>query len=214
MNDNSFDAQLAQAELAISNALTNAPILNLLKTRNYDEAKLQIGAALVDHAKKLNEKQKKEYGEQYAATDEMHRLRDECHSVYIDHISLARVVFKNDRGAQEQLGLRGKRKRTFPGWVAQTNLFYSNALENPELLEKLAELNITEEELSEGKALANAVNEAWSKQKKERGEAQHITEKRDEVIEKLDDWYGDFIEVARVTLSKEPQLLEILGIKS
>ncbi|NEP46299.1 MAG: hypothetical protein F6K35_46720, partial [Okeania sp. SIO2H7] len=49
-------------------------------------------------------------------------------------------------------------------------------------------------------------------QEKEKGEAQQATKTRDEALDALDDWLGDFLAIAEVALADKPQLLEALGV--
>ena len=43
-------------------------------------------------------------------------------------------------------------------------------------------------------------------------EAQAATEKRDKALDALQEWLSDYLEIAKVGLEPEPQLLEALGV--
>jgi hypothetical protein len=44
------------------------------------------------------------------------------------------------------------------------------------------------------------------------GEAQDATLRRDRAADALQEWYSDFIAIARIALEDNPQYLEMLGI--
>ena len=68
MRNQSIDSKLLFTQNAISNAQTNAEIKGALMLFGYDEVRVQEGEAMYTKAADLQTQQKKEYGEQYAAT--------------------------------------------------------------------------------------------------------------------------------------------------
>jgi hypothetical protein len=108
--------------------------------------------------------------------------------------------------------LAGERKESQSGLLAQLNQFYTNLSGNTEWLEKMAGYGITAEKLAAAKALALEAEEALNRQKVEMGEAQDATLRRDRAADTLQEWYSDFIAIARIALEDNPQYLEMLGI--
>lgn len=51
-----------------------------------------------------------------------------------------------------------------------------------------------------------------NQQLKEKGEAQSATEARDTAFDALQEWVRDFINIARIALEDQKQLLEVLGV--
>ena len=82
MNDHSLDGKLLFAQNAIANALNNDSIKSALAVFGYDDVKLQEGQTLYEKAASLHEKQKKEYGDQYAATDVLNVAKAEVNKIY------------------------------------------------------------------------------------------------------------------------------------
>lgn len=120
--------------------------------------------------------------------------------------------FKNNKGVWQELGLTGKRRDNFSGWLLQANQFYNNALANPEILNKFATVNVTQESLTAGKALVDAAEQANQTQEKEKGEAQNATKTRDAALDDLEVWIEDLKGFSRIALEGKPQLLESLGL--
>lgn len=207
-----IEETLSSSNLLIENILNNQEILSALSVFGYDETKLNEGKALYQTALDLYNEQKREYGEQYAATDAFRAAFEEAYEKYIYYVKIARLVFKNNKGVWQELGLTGKRKDNFSGWLLQANQFYNNALANPEILNKFATVNVTQESLTAGKALVDAAEQANQTQEKEKGEAQNATKTRDAALDDLEVWIEDLKGFSRIALEGKPQLLESLGL--
>ena len=120
---------LTTTETALTNA-TGTDILPLLVTRGYTA--IIINGKLADAValRLLDEKQRKEYGDQYDATEKYNTKRTALNEDYADHIALARIAFKDDISAQTALGLKGKRKESVSGFSSQGLLFYNGIIAN------------------------------------------------------------------------------------
>lgn len=212
MKTQTIDAKLLFAQNAIQNALNTEAIKTVLAEFGYDEAKLNEGLALCATATDLHQKQKKEYGDQFAATDGLHIARATANKPYMRHVKLARVALKKDRGAYESLQLSGGRKTSNSGWLQQAKTFYANALSSPEILEKLTPLSMNEQVLQTAQQQVIDVEGKYNSQLKEKGEAQAATQVRDDAFEVLQEWMHDFMTIARIALEDQTQLLEVLGV--
>jgi hypothetical protein len=209
----SLESILDRARIAIENSLNNPTIQTYLSEYGYSKEKLQSGQQLYQTALDLQQKQRREFGEQIEATAERDQLWDIAHATYMKFVKIARVAYKNNTGIATQLGINGNRKESFSGWLLDANQFYSNTLGNDSILKTLAEYGITPTKLEAGKAEVQAVSAANLAQDKEKGEAQEATQKRDAALDALSDWMSDFVAIARIALEPEAQLLESIGIK-
>jgi hypothetical protein len=207
-----LESILDRARISIENALNNPTVQNYLNDYGYGKEKLQAGRQLYQTALDLQQKQRREYGEQIEATSERDKLWDIAHSTYMRFVKIARVAYKNNSGIATQLGINGNRKESFSGWLLDANQFYINTLGNDRILKVLAEYGITPAKLESGKTEVQALSAANLVQEKEKGESQEATQKRDDALDALSDWMGDFVAIARIALETEAQLLESLGI--
>lgn len=212
MLNQTIDSKLLFASSSINNALNNEAIQALLETFGYNSEVLNVGKELYTKTESLHTKQKKEYGEQYAATDKLNEVLALANHRYMQDLKVARIGLKGNRAAREAMLLGGRRKESLSGWLKQTHAFYTNALELPEVLSAMARFNRTKEHLEEGQAMVNAVEQAYAVQLKEKGEAQNATPVRDDAFDDLQEWMSDFVGIARIALEAQPQYLEILGI--
>ncbi len=208
----SIQDYLLSTNVALENALTDTEILGLLSEYGYDAAKINTGKVLYNSAQDKFQQQKTEYGEQYAASEEMQTKWDAANAVYMKHVKVGRVALQSDYGAFLKLGLQGVRKRTLSGWLVQARQFYSNALTDTNIQNELAAFGISLVKLQYGQQLADEVENANSSHKREKGEAQQATLDRDRAMDVLEDWMSDFIAIARIALENRPQLLEKMGV--
>lgn len=205
-------AYLAASKTALKNAAL-PDIATKLAGIGYTAAEIAQKLQDIETLEALNENQKKEYGEQYAATDNLENTIASLTSTYMSHLTFARVVFKKDAGAQTALGLTGDRKRTFSGLKAQALLLYNGVLKSAAYKAALATRGITEAQLLAQQAGFNSLDDLKADQKKETGEAQTATKLRDAAYDVFEDWMSDFKTLAIEALSDSPQLREQLGWK-
>lgn len=207
-----IDSFLENARIAIENALNNETILTALSEWGYPREKLEVGKTLYETAASAQRQQKKEYGEQVGATDTLDRTRTTAQKTYARLTKVARAVLSDNPGALRELDLNGRRKQSLAGWLAQADQFYQQTLANPAILEALGEYGVTTAKLEAGRAQLEAIRAAKTVQEMEKGEAQRATQVRDTALEELNIWLDRYLQIARVALEDDPQLLEALGI--
>jgi hypothetical protein len=212
MKNNTIDATLLNARVAIENAQQDANVSAALSTFGYGAEKISEGLQLLTTAETLHQQQKQEYGEQFAATDTLDIALNTADKNYMRYVKLSRVILKNDRGAWQALQLAGRRQRTYSGWIKQAKVYYTNAMDDGAIKSKLATLNIGVPQLKSGLKEVEKVEKLLSTQMREKGEAQNATVQRDEALEALMEYISDFNSVAKIALENDPQYLEALGI--
>ena len=209
-----IDSFLLKAKIAIENGMSNAEIAGIMKEFGYTSEKMAEGNTLLIKANELNIKQKKEYGEQYAATDAVNNRYNQINTSYMKHIKLARLVFKDERDKFKGLELSGERKRSLSGWISQAKQFYTGMLSEEGNITGISKYGITKEKLEAGLTAVEELESLKVKQEKESGEAQQATVERDNCFDELNEWIGEFRTVARIALEDKPQYLEMIGIKA
>ena len=212
MNSNTIDGALLFAQNAISYSLNQPLLKSLLEEYGYTAERIQEGESLNNSASEANKVHKKEYGEQYEATYELNETKVKAGKVYMKHLKVARIALGNDPGPVNALQLAGARSRTLSGWLSQVKAFYSNALNDPSILEALGKYMITEEKLKTGQDAVFETEQKFNKRLKEKGEDQNATKVRDKAMDELDKWISEFTGIARIALEENPQYLEMLGI--
>ncbi len=196
-------------------ALINAQLVDI-------EPKMAVrGILKVDVKAKLQDVQalralvvqhKKEYGEQYKATEDYDNARNAVHEDYMDDLAMARLAFEKDTVAKTALELRGSRKASKGGYAGQGFAFYDNALKDPAYVAALGKKGISLADLQARQAAFGNLKTLSAAQQKETGEAQAATVARDAMHDALAAWMTAFYVTARVALRKFPQLMEKVGI--
>lgn len=125
------------------------------------------------------------------ATDALNEALAEAKVVYMRHLKIARVVFRENENAREQLALAGRRGRVLSDWIVQVRQFYTNVLGDEEIRAALAEFGITAEALTAGLALVNEVEAANARQERKKGAAQAATRARNDALDALTEWDQD-----------------------
>ena len=205
----SIDKEIIERQNALENALNHPEIQRLLKRVSYDKKELLQGKALNEAVRMSQTIKRDEYGSQASSTDLLLGNLKETKEVYRDHIILARLAFKGNRGMNTVLELSGGRKRSTDAWLAQAANFYEKI---DEIAGPMAKYGVTPEGLQQAKAMVEAITTARQQQQQRKGDAQNTTQQRDAARRAMNKWMVDFRAAARVALKDKPQLLEALGM--
>lgn len=206
-----ISARLGKIKLTLDNA-TADDVQAVISKNGYDEAEIKTAMDMYEDTYDKHEAQKKEYGEQFAATDEFNGAREKANKEYKKNLGIARVVFKNDRQVKETLMLDGLRQKNYTGWFEQVRVFYKNALDIASIKTALVKRGVTEAVLQNGWKLAEEANEANAKQQKETSEAVKATATRDASLDLLEDWFSDFSNICYAEMEDYPELIRKLGL--
>jgi hypothetical protein len=195
--------------------VSNSPEIQTKMTAfGYTPEKIAQGQSLLDKAKRLTTAQVGNYGDQYAASDEVDRLWSEKYAISMVTVKVIRVAFKDRPDLLVKFRVTGPRKRSLSGWLNDVRIMYDNILETPEALTVLAQYGYSPERLATERDAVNEVEALHSKRLGEKSEAQQSTVERDKAIDELCNWFSDFRAIARIALYDAPQQLEALGVKA
>jgi hypothetical protein len=198
--------------MALTNALAQEDIKAALAELGFTEARLNEGLALYQAADTLYQKQKREYTDQYLASEALQQAWDEAQIAFRKYATAAKLALMEQATLKNSIGLHSGRKFTLPEWITLTRTFYGTALQSPAILERFAVYAVTVEKLQAGLQLVDKVEELKGKREIEKAEAQQVTRDRDEAFAQLDRYMYQFTKVARVVLDDKPKHLEKIGI--
>lgn len=208
----SIDSYLQQVRLGIENAQAVPEIAAALAVYGYGADRFITGSALLSTAESLEAVQKKEYGEQYKATEALRAAWDAADKVYSTHRKLTKLALRDDKKMLATMLADQAKARTLSAWLKQAMVFYENALSQPEVLAALAIYNITAEMLTAGQTAVLAIVPLEAAQEREKMDAQKATKSRNAALDELDYWYTEFRDLARIALAEDQQRLEALGL--
>lgn len=211
--DLTIDERLGWSRTALGTVRENADLQEKLSAVGYTPEVITGGLVIVGDTEELNDRQKKEYGDQYTAQDAFMQEWKNSYDQYMVTLRLARIALKGNRDAEASMHLAGPRIRTFHNWVGkQARPFYNNAVNDADIMDALRRLCIDKKRL---KLELQSIEQAQSllgRRDDEAGEAQAATMARDNKMDEVDSWIGDFREVARIAFRDNPQWLERIGI--
>ena len=205
----SIDQKVMERQHALDNAINHPGIQQKLNRVSYDRRTLLKGRALNEQVRMFQLAKNDAYGTQAACTDTLQAHQAETQQGYQEHVTLARLAFKHDRGMQIKLGVVGPRKRAKDAWLAQAITFYAQI---NEMAAALGGYGVSRDVLEQSKAMVEALVNMRQQQLRCKAEAQDATEKRDAALREMEAWMRDFRAAARVALKDSPQWLEMLGI--
>jgi hypothetical protein len=159
----------------------------------------------------LSDKQKKEYQEESLAYDNYYALKSECKSIAKRNFRLVKLGSRADGDLQNRLKLFTPKALGIKEWIMQTADFY-NRVNEATFLASLAKYKITAESLNCDITQLTSLNTLRNEAMSEKGQAQEATRVRNEKMEELEDFCLELKTIALISLEKQPQLLEMLGI--
>lgn len=207
-----FDTYYGNRNTALTNA-SDAEVEPLLTAAGYPPATIAAKLIELEALKKLNDIQKKEYGEQYQATKKFNDLANSLDPTYLKHVKYGKLIFEDDKTAIKVMGLDGRRKQAEMAYCNQALDFYENGLTDATYKAALNARGITDAQLTAGKTGYTNLKAMIPVKTKETGEAQQATSERDDAWETFDEWFVKFKKYATLALSTTPQLREKLGWK-
>ena len=202
---------LEQFRVSLENVENQPEIALAMAEIGYDATVIAEGNTLLTETRQsfdLNKTEDDETSEAYAEFD---MLKGSLEDTYSKHRKKAKIIFRNDIETKDKLVILESLPKAYTNWLEVVRKFYSVALNDAEIQDKLLRLNISLDELTTANSLIADLEAARAEYLREKGESQNATKAKDEAFAKMDNWMSDFYAVAKIALEDKPQLLESLG---
>ena len=196
--------------VALENAEEQPGIAAKMAELSYDSEKIAEGKSLLAQTMQVYMKNKTEDVETSEASAKFKTDRELLEKTFRRHRRKARVVFRKDPVMLQRLAIDDDVPGAYAKLMETVSVFYSEA-GKPDVLDKLARLGITGEDISGGMELASSVSDDRNNYLREVGESEAATKTKDAAMATMQDWMTEFYAVARIALEDQPQLLEALG---
>jgi hypothetical protein len=203
---------IGESDVMITASLKNPRIKTYLLNYNYDEVRVGAGVGILENAKEYYRKHIVEGGKQLAATTATEEAIEEAKPIYYEHLTIGRLILKNEPDKMVSYSMLGERKQDFNGWVQQGEAFYSSVLNDEDMRTKYAGYGVTPEKLQTGVTAIAKVRKCKIDQEDAKSNSQLSTEVRNNAVFILADWIHDLRTILKLALAPEPQLLESAGI--
>jgi hypothetical protein len=214
MSNKKLEKKLYNAQIALNNAQADEYISSRLRQYNYDDERMSEGIGFFKTATRLFQLHLDAKKEQMDAADAFRSIDEEARDGLVDFRKIARIALKDHPSMMKSLGLDQSLKRNLGNWLEQARIFYTNALNNPQVMEKMAKYGIGETELNEGNGLIDRVEEASAFHKRKQAETDQAVKNRDNAFKDLNRWMKDFWVICRIALASKPEYLKKLKLRS
>jgi len=181
-------------------------------------AAVGFSAEMVEQGKKLFKQleealalHNKERGQMLTASrNHANRWETLCEMIAVDR-EKAKYVFRQNEEAIHALLLNVPLPKDYLGLHDRIKGFYSRISEDEGMKQGLAQMGLTEEEITGRLSLLSEVNELKGIYMLEKGESQNATEKKNHAYNEADLWMRDFFTLAKIAVRESPQLQEAFG---
>ena len=197
--------------VALFNATTNKTIADTLSELGFDQGVINEGKTKLSEARSAFDLNNIKDDERAAAYQDFTQLREKVQDTYSLHRKKAKVIFRKNAIALDQLALTGSLSKSYIIWLETVKKFYITAQNAQELSTELHRLKVTETDINETLIKVSQLEAARSNYLQKKGESQQATQTKNSAIANIDDWMSEFYAIAKIALADRPQLLEALG---
>lgn len=198
-----------ESTIALTNARRSAEILQALIRHGADKYTIKELEAQLRVMQDLENQYNDTTAEAKGATQSLYAVREQGNKLYVEHVLLARVAFRNEPVWLEKMELVGPRQKSLPAWIRQASSFYRHA---PAVKDTLAAFQVPTKEIVEMQKLLARMVELRALQVDLKGRAQVISQQKKRTQTTLRRDMARFYRIARIALDTEPQHLEMIGL--
>jgi len=201
---------LEQFRNSFENAKKQTEIATIMADFGYESEVIAEGELLLKTARTAYDANQKEGDETSKAYKDYAKVKEKLEKIYLLDRKKAKVIFKNDPYAYDELELHGIVPNAHINFIELTRKFYNGLLNNSELQAKVARLKLTQEGITKALELIEQVNLLRSEFLKELGESQLSRKTKDEALAAIELWMRDFYAVAKIALDDKVKLMKAL----
>ncbi len=204
--------RLNSMQLAVSNTFGDPRIKELVGSFGYTDEKLNEGKDLYTNALMTSNIQTASGGSQRDYTAKVIQAEKTARAAYQDLSKVARAIFKNDKAKLKMLGIAGKMPTRIGEFLGMAYTLFNNAEQVEDVKKELTKYGYTDKKITVEKQKITDYDVANQQQEAAKGSAQNSTREQDAALEKMDEWYAQYVKIAKVALKNHKELLEKLGI--
>ena len=201
---------LEQFRNSFENAKKQPEIATIMADFGYTPEVIAEGELLLKTARTAYDANQKEGDETSKAYKDYAKVKEKLEKIYLLDRKKAKVIFRNDPYAYDELSLSGIVPNAHINFIELTRKFYNGLLNNSDLQAKVAKLKLTVEGIAKALELIDQVNILRSEFLKELGESQLSRKTKDEALAAIELWMRDFYAVAKIALDDKVKLMKAL----
>lgn len=197
---------------ALMTARKNDRVYPLIAEYNMTYERIDAGLAMLDQLMAADNKKTELHGKQLEAGAALKRLLARVNPIYMSHVKLMKIKYRQHPERLERLMLGVPRKRDINGWLRQADTFYANLINDAEMMSNLENNALTPDKLTAYYNDIKEVEKAHNTHREAKGLSQAALETRNNLMTEFDSWMKEFIHICKMSLKEFPQLLLVLGI--
>jgi hypothetical protein len=186
-------------------------ISSALLPYGYNSKRIQSGIELYNENALSFQIQKKEYTEQYDATNAFVSAFETNRKAFSNYCKIARIAFRNKIEGMSLIPVNTKIV-VYSEWKIPASAFFNGILSSEILCEEMAKFGVSSEMLNNEINNLSSLELLSQKRFIEEGEAQTATENRNRKFNQLRQYCSDLRTIAKIALDDNPQQLEKMGI--
>ena len=208
MKTSSIKGLIEAVGLVILHLSQNKALQKAMSAVGFTPQRVQVGKKLLDDVRQTGSNRKQDADEARRMSQQINQEGKATLRTFRDHVAIARVAFRQEPLALRELKVATLTSNKWDG-VQQAREFYEQA---PKHMTQLQKFGATPEAFQQNKAAAQALLALKAQRLDRKGKTESSTQRRNQKIKELRDWYGDFRRLARVAFKNDLQLLETFGI--
>ncbi len=173
---------------------------------------IQVGYELHLTAAQLNKEQIEKVGKKLSMTEDFNVLRKMVTKRYITNLTLARIAFKKNTDFIQSLELDGRRPSTYSSLVVMIENFYKILMSRDDMLATIGRFKITKASLQDNYKQFEDLKNLYRDRVTTQSDKVDLTKRRNDAMEAIDEWIGDFIEICKLAFEEAPTKLSRLGM--
>lgn len=205
-------AILERSQTIFANIESQPKISGILAEYGYDEPGLDQGRQILIAARERYDACRQEAMESKVAYQLFSDNKEDIDARYRLLRKKAKVVFRDEPLMLQELHVHGETPYAYLNWLQSIQQYCKVYIASEEVRQKLARLKVAITEVEQLQADLENLIAMRASYIKERGEAQHATQLKDETFASLDKWIREFYAIAKIALDDRPQLLETFGV--
>ena len=208
MKTSSIKALIEAAGLVVFHLSQNKALQKAMSAVGFTPQRVRVGKKLLDDVRQTGSDRKQDTDEARRLSHQINQEGKATLQTFRDHVAIARAAFRQEPLALQELNIATLTSNKWDG-VQQAREFYEQA---PQHMTQLQKFGATPEAFQQNEAAVQALLALKAQRLDRKGKTESTTQRRNQKIKELRDWYGDFRRLARVAFKNDLQLLETFGI--
>ncbi len=186
--------------------------LEILSKRSFNAEKIALGFSYYDEASKEFISQQESISGKKETNSEFKSLFENLSKDFSELFRYSKIAFADNKEVYYTLGLNNSKKNSVSGVFKELLTYFGNIFNSGTILQKLKNYGYSKDDLIAFNENYKNVYQLYLTLKKEETESMEKTEKKDERMEKLDEFMYELIAVSKIIEESIPNFMKRIGL--